>query len=49
MSLSVIAEIGRWERETIGAFGRFWIFVWHTVTWMLGGATSRRNWRLLMP
>ena len=49
MSLSVFAEIGRREREAVSAFGRFWIFVWQTTTWMASGGASRRNWRLLMP
>ena len=49
MSVSVFAEIGRREREAVAAFGRFWIFVWQTLSWMLGGAANRRNWRLLMP
>ncbi|MHC5112410.1 MAG: MlaE family ABC transporter permease [Planctomycetota bacterium] len=49
MSRFVLAEIGRREREGISAFGRFWIFVWQTLGWMLAGSGSRRNWRLLMP
>ncbi len=49
MAFSVFPQIGRREREALSAFGRFWIFVWHTCSWMTAGALSRRNWQLLMP
>jgi phospholipid/cholesterol/gamma-HCH transport system permease protein len=31
------------------AFGRFWVFAFQTMRWMVTGMFSPRNWRLLMP
>jgi phospholipid/cholesterol/gamma-HCH transport system permease protein len=49
MALSIFVEIGRRERESLSAFGRFWVFVWETTTWTVASLGSRRSWRLLMP
>ncbi len=49
MAFPILAQIGRRERETLSAFGRFWVFVWRTFAWMTASALSRRNWQLLMP
>jgi phospholipid/cholesterol/gamma-HCH transport system permease protein len=45
----VIAHIGGSTISGLEAFGRFWMFAFHTARWMVTGALSPRNWRLLMP
>ena len=49
MALSVFALIGRKERQTLSDFGRFWVFVWQSLGWIITGSVKRRSWQLLMP
>lgn len=49
MALTLLEHIGRQERTTLTAFGRFWVFVWQSLSWIVAGAFSPHQWRLLMP
>jgi phospholipid/cholesterol/gamma-HCH transport system permease protein len=45
----IIATIGSRAIAAFEAFGRFWVFAFQTMRWMVTGMFSPRNWRLLMP
>ncbi len=47
--MPLFTEMGRWERQAISDFGRFWLFVGQALHWMVSGGPTRRNWRLLVP
>lgn len=45
----LITRIGGGTIAALEAFGRFWTFTFRTFLWIVTGALSPRNWRLLMP
>ncbi len=45
----MIATIGAITFDSVSALGRFWIFVWHMIRWLLPGLVQWRMWVRTMP
>lgn len=49
MPLSYVETVGRKTNDVLASFGDFFTFCARTFLWLVGGVTSRRNLRLLLP
>ncbi len=45
---AALEYIGRRATTGLEAFGRFWLFSWHTVAWIPSAAVHPRNWLLFL-
>ena len=45
----VFATVGNAILSTLESFGRFWVFVWRTFTWIPSGLVRLRSWALFLP
>jgi len=45
----IVTTVGAKTVQALDAFGRFWVFAFRTIRWVLVGMVRWHNWRLAMP